>query len=270
MSANERNDQIMGIITGLQSIRKHDEQQEAARAKRDNKVEWLTSIWSEKADPEVKVKTGEKVEVIFLQELDESSERYSEKNGLGFLAQEHNNPSRTEFFKRVLCINDEEHDFQCWGCEKNRLEWSKSTEENKYNGAWKAKTNFYINVLARYTNSKDEQVEKVFVMQRARTANSYVDDIIEAAIEDGFISNRTCHLSRKGTGFDTKYKLVFKNEDAGVDVESFELYDIQAQVREVDYEEQAAALGINAAPPRVDLSTESSDPEDSNEDDDWI
>lgn len=258
----------MAILKGLKSIVKHDEQQEAARAKRDNKVEWLTSIWSEKADPEVKVKAGEKVEVIFLQELDESSERYSEKNGLGFLAQEHNNPSRTEFFKRVICTMDEEHDFKCWACEKNKLEWSKSTEENKYNGAWKAKTNFYINVFARYINSKDEQVEKVFVMQRARTANSYVDDIIEAAIEDGFISNRLCHLSRKGTGFDTKYKLVFKNEDAGIDVESFELFDIEGLIREVDYEEQAAALGISVAPPRADIRDD--EDSDSQEDEDWL
>lgn len=263
----------MAIIKGLRSIQKHDEKVEEARARAGNKTEWLTSIWSKNAEPSVRIKAGTKVELIFLQELDEGSERYSEKNGIGFMVQEHNNPSRTEFFKRVMCTADEEHGFECWGCEKNKLEWSKSTEENKYNGAWKAKTNFYINVLARYTNANDEEVESVLVMQRARTANSYVDDIIDTAMEDGFISNRLCTLTRKGEGFDTKYKLTFKNEDAGVDVESYDLFDLDSLVRDVDYNEQAAALGMATAPVSgAGLSAlsddDDSDPEDDS--DDWI
>lgn len=262
----------MAIIKGLRNIKARDEEMEAAKARRENKVEWLSSIWSKNADPEVKIKKNTKVEVIFLQELDESSDRYSEKNGLGFLVQEHNNPSRTEFFKRVMCTYDDEHDFLCWGCEKNSAEWAKSTDENKYNGAWKAKTNFYINVLGRYTNEAGDKVEKVFVLQRARTANSYVDEIIDFAAEDGFISNRLFQLSRKGEGFDTKYSLVLRNDDAGIDVESFELFDLESLVREVDYEEQAAALGMASAPVTIsessDEDSDESDPED--EDDQWL
>lgn len=246
----------MGIITGLQSIKKHDEELEQRRASRGQKVNWLT------------VPKNGKVELIFLQEIDPGSERYSEKNGLAILVQEHNNPSRTEFYKRVMCTNNEEHEFQCWGCEKNQMEWSKSTDENKYNGGWKAKQNFYINVLARYINEENEKVEEVAVLQRVRNPKSYVNQIIEFAEDDGFVSNRVFTLSRKGEGFDTVYTLTHRKEDAGINVEDYEVFDLTKLVREVDYEEQAAALGVSIAPPRVDLSSDSSDPED--EDSDWI
>lgn len=257
------------IMRGLKQFKKYDEEVERARAARENRVEWLSSIWSPKAEPEVKIKKGAKVELVFLQELDDSSERYSSQNGLGIFAVEHNNPGRQDFWRRVVCTNNEEGDFQCWACEKNSLEWKKSTEENKYNGGWKAKVNFYINVLARYTNSLDEQVEKVFVLQRTKSnRGNYLDDLIEYAEEDGYISNRVFHLSRKGEGFDTKYNLMPKADDAGVDVESYELYDLDALINNVDYEDQAEALGVESAPKRVDLSTDDSDPED--DDDDWL
>lgn len=258
----------MAIIKGLKQYKRYEEEAERARATRDNRVEWLSSIWSAKADPDVKIKSGGKVEIIFLQELDESSSRYSEKNGLGLMAVEHNNPSKAEFWRRILCTNDEEHDFQCWGCEKNRQEWAKSTDENKYNGGWKSKVNFYINVLARYTNQEGDDVEKVFVLQRTKSQRgNYLDEIIEYAEEDGFISNRTFHLSRKGEGFDTVYRLQLKDEDAGVNVEDYELFDIDNLLNDVDYEDQAEALGVTSAPKRVDLSVES-DPED--DDSDWL
>ena len=248
----------MGITTGLRAIKEMDE----AAARRKTKVNWLV------------VPKNSKVEIIFLQELDESSERYSEKNGLGFLAQEHNNPSRDQFFKRVLCINDEEHDFKCWACEKNGKEWDKSTEENKYNGGWGRKTNFYINVLVRY--EKDgEKIEEVAVLQRTRSKRSYVDQIIDLAIEDGFISNRLFTLSRKGEGFDTVYTLTHRKEDAGINVEDYELFDLNDLVTEADYEEQAARLGYEEVEERPVPSlaksrpaAEESNPEDDS--DDWL
>lgn len=248
----------MGITTGLRAIKEMDE----AAARRKQKVNWLV------------VPKNSKVELIFLQELDESSERYSEKNGLGFLAQEHNNPSREAFFKRVMCINDEEHDFKCWACEKNSKEWDKSTDDNKYNGGWGRKTNFYINVLVRY--EKDgEKVEEVAVLQRTRSKRSYVDQIIDLAIEDGFISNRLFTLSRKGEGFDTVYTLTHRKEDAGINVEDYELFDLHDLITEADYEDQARALGYDEpaeSRPAPDLTKASATVESNPEDDsdDWL
>lgn len=261
----------MAIIKGLAGITKYEDDLERARQQRENKVEWLSSIWSAKTDPDVKVEKNGKVEIIFLQELDESSERYSEKNGLGFLAVEHASPNKGEFWKRTLCTLDEEHDFECWPCEKNKQMWASSTEADPYKGGWGVKTNLYINVLARYTNVEGDRVEKVFVLQRnkPKRGTNYVDDLIEFAGEDGFISNRLFILSRRGEGLDTVYKLTPKDDDAGVDVESFELFDLDALVREVPYAEQAAALGVSVAPPRRDIQdSASTNPED--EDDDWL
>lgn len=259
----------MSIITGLADIIKRDEEMEKARAERENKVAWLSSIWSKNADPEVKIKAGTKVDVIPLQELDTSSERYSEKNGLGFFAIEHNNPSKGEFWKRCLCTNNEENDFTCWGCEKNRLEWSKKSDDYDYKGGWKAKTNLYLNVLARYTNSKGDEVEGVFVLQKNRSPRgNYVDDILEYAIEDGFISNRVFHMSRKGEGFDTVYRFIPKDTDAGVNVEDYDVFGRDSLVREVDYEEQAKALGASVAPKRIDITDDETNPED--DDTDWL
>lgn len=249
----------MGIITGLKNIQKHDEEEEARRAQRANKVNWL-----------VVPKNG-KVEIIFLQELDESSERYSEKNGLGFLATEHQGQGREHFFKRILCTNDEEHGFECWGCEKNRMEYANAKSREDYDGGWRQHQNFYINVLVRYVDPETgEKKEEVAVLQRRRSSKSFVDQIInEFAVEDGFISNRLFTLSRKGEGFDTVYTLSHRKEDAGVNVEDYELFDLKSLIREVDYAEQPAALGVSVAPPRRDIQDSgSTDPED--DDDDWL
>lgn len=251
----------MAILKGLSSIKAHDAEIERKRAERDRKVTWFT------------IKSNQKVEVVFLQELDAGSERYSEKNGLGFLAPEHSNPSKTEFYKRVVCTKDEEHDFQCWGCEKNAQEWSKVKPEDKgkadtYSGQWGVKTNLYINVLVR----PEGEDPYVAVLQRKRSDQTFVEDLLELAGEEGFISNRTIILSRRGEGFKTKHSMVVKDTDAGVDVESYDLFDLSTVVREVDYDKQAAALGM-AAPvaPRADdaESPTLGDPED-NEEEDWL
>ena len=242
----------MGIIKGLKAM----QEATAPREQNSNKVKWLT------------VKAGQKVELIFLQELDESSDRYSEKNGLGIMVAEHNSPNKGEFWKRVSCINDEEHDFECWPCEKNRTEWAKKkAEDTDYSGGWGRKINLYINALVRYTNEDGEKVEEVVVLQR--NASGWISQVVELATEDGFISNRLFTLSRKGSGLgDTTYTLTHRKEDAGVDVEQYELFDLESLVRTVSYGEQAEALGVKVAPKRRDIVDTTSDPED--EDEDWL
>jgi hypothetical protein len=251
----------MAILRGLSSIKAHDDALAQKKAERENKTVWFT------------IKSGQKIEVVFLQELDPSSERFSEKNGTGLLAQEHFNPSKAEFFKRTVCTKDEEHDFQCWGCEQNAREWSKVKQEDKgkegtYSGQWGAKTHLYINVLVR----PEGEDPYVAVLQRKRSDQTFVDDLLELAGEEGFISNRTVILSRKGEGFKTKHSMAVKDEDAGVNVEDYDLFDLDSIVREVPYEQQAARLGMGAvlAPRETDVESPTlTDPEDS-EEDDWL
>lgn len=257
------------ILRGLKSIRQFDEEQERRAAQRERKVDWLT-VGNKKQG------TPNEIDIIFLQELDEGADRYSEKNGLGILVREHSNPSRELFFRRVLCNNDEEHDFQCWPCEKNKQEWDRSTDDNKYNGGWGVKTNLYINVLARYTDTNTgEEVEKVFVLQRKRSNQSFVDDLIDYAIDDGYITNRLFTLRRKGVGTQTAYSIKpakgKAGEDAGINPEDYEVFDLDALIRQVDYEDQAQALGVSVEPEHVAVATnasEDSDPEDDS--DDWL
>lgn len=249
---------MTSIMEGLKSIQQYAAAEEERKAKSQSKANWL-----------VVPKNG-KVELVVLQELDESSERYSAKNGLGVMALEHHGQGKDNFFKRYLCTNDEEHDFKCWACEKNRAEWERSSEENPYNGAWGVKRNLYLNVLVRGIDKDGEKYEEVAVMQRNMSSRSFVNQLIELAVEDGFISNRLFSLSRKGEGFDTVYTLTQRKEDAGVNVEDYEVTDLKSLLNDVPYERQAQSLG--AAPSAgkakvVDLSSET-DPED--DDSDWL
>lgn len=244
---------MSGILTGLKALREQDEKQEQARADREKaKVTWAS------------FKAGETVELIFLQELDESSDRYSEKNGLGFFAQEHQNPAKDKFFLRMLCTNNEEHDFECWGCDKNRQMYQSDPD---YKGGWRVRTNMYINVLIRRKDEDGEVTEEVAVLQRSRSKNSYVNTIIDLAIDDGFISNRTFRLTRKGEGAtDTVYTLIPRGDDAGIDVESYELFDLSAVVRDLPYAEQAEKMGEVVAAPRKEVATTTDD----DDTDDWL
>lgn len=113
------------------------------------------------------------------------------------------------------------------------------------------------------------------MLQRTRSKRSYVDQIIDLAIEDGFISNRLFTLSRKGEGFDTVYTLTHRKEDAGVNVEDYELFDLHELITEADYEDQARALGYDEpaeSRPAPDLTKASATVESNPEDDsdDWL
>lgn len=245
----------MGILTDLKALRQHDEEVARKREEAEKaKVTWLS------------VAPGETVEIILLQELDDSSERYSEKNGTAIFAQEHQNPSKDKFFLRMLCTNDEEHDNECWGCEKNRQMYQQDPD---YKGGWRTRTNLYVNVLVRRKNPETgEKEEFVAVLQRTRSKNSYVNDLIDLAIEDGFVSNRVFRLSRKGEGRDTVYSLMPRQDDAGLDVESYDLFDLNNVVREVPYADQAKAMGEAVATPAASEVRVTEDDED--DDENWL
>lgn len=243
----------MSVFTGLAALRKAETERAAASA---NRVNW------------VKVEADESVKIVFLQELDESSERYIEDNGLVIFAQEHANPA--QFFRRVVCTNNEDHDGQCWPCQENKRLWDANVnienDDEKYKGGWKPKTNMYINVLVRREGKDDE----VAVLSRPHNDKSYTHQLIEDAVDEGFISNVEYRLTRSGEGFDTTYRLK-RLKDANLDLTEYtdQIVGTDRLLTEVGFEAQPAALGVTVAK-SVSVPSTDEDEEFSDDDDDWI
>lgn len=203
----------MGIVRGLKNINRHVDAEEAKYANRGEdgpKTKWF------------KLADKQSVKVVFLQELDEESERYSEKNDLGFLAVEHKNPKN--FMRKALCSLDDEG--ACFGCEKHDENWK---------AGWKQKTQLYINVLV-----DDGDEPYVAVLSQGNGPKSITPTLLEYAGDDGAITDRWFTIKRTGSGqTDTSYTLRAGKEH-DVDVESFELFDLTKVVREIPYAEQEA------------------------------
>lgn len=218
----------MSVFEGLAALRKAESEREAASA---NRINW------------VKVEADESVKIVFLQELDKSSERYIEDNGLVIFAREHSNPA--QFFRRAICTNNEDHDGQCWACQENQRMWAANDniedDANKYKGGWKPKTNMYVNVLVRRDGKDDE----VAVLSRVHNDKSYTHQLIEDAEDEGFVTNVEYRLTRSGEGFDTTYRLK-RLKDANLDLTDYtdKIVGRDKLLTEVDPEAQPAALGV--------------------------
>jgi len=204
----------MGIVRGLKNINRHVDAEEAKYANRGEdgpKTKWF------------KIADKQSAKVIFLQELDEESERFSQKNDLGFLAVEHKNPSN--FMRKALCTIDD--DGACFGCEKHDENWK---------AGWKQKTQLYVNVLV--DNGTDEPF--VAVLSQGNGPKSITPTLLEYAGDDGVITDKWFTIKRTGSGqTDTSYTLRAGKEHKE-DVESFELFDLEKVVRQVPYAEQEA------------------------------
>lgn len=207
----------MGIVRGLKQINDFNDEA-AARKEAANRpsTEWF------------KVEPNKTVEVAFLQELDPDSPRYSAKNDLGFLAVEHVNPDN--FRRKAVCTMDDEGN--CFGCEKHKEDWK---------AGWKQKTRLYINVLVK-EEGKDPYVA---VMSQSTSGQSITPTLIEYAGDDGTITEKWFAIKRTGEKTETSYSLRQKKEH-GLDVESYELFDLENVVRQVPYAQQEAHYLDNA------------------------
>ena len=204
----------MSIVKGLKSINAHVDAEEAKynRSGDDTpKSRWF------------KIKDKESVKVIFLQELDEESENYSKKNDLGFLAVEHVNPKN--WMRKAVCTMAEEG--ACYGCEQHRADWK---------AGWKQKTRLYINVLV----DDGENEPYVAILSQGNGPKSVTPSVIEQAGEIGTITDKWFKIKRTGSGStDTSYLLTPLGAH-DKNVEDYELYDLEAALRQVPYAEQAA------------------------------
>lgn len=241
------------VFDGLAALRQYETEKENRSNSRTN---WF------------KIDDGESVDVLFLQEMDESSDRYIPEMGKVLFALEHSNPDI--FWRRVVCTNNEDHDGQCWPCQKNQQMWDGNRNlpedsKKKYAGAWKAKINMYVNVLVR---DKDGN-ETFAVLSRTKTSKSYVDDLILDAMEEGYISNRWYRIARTGAKTDTVYRLkALKDAERDLTEYADKLVDLSTLVKEVPYALQRQELGVTetVAPVTAEAPEPSGDSDNSFED----
>lgn len=212
----------MGVLKGLKSIKSHNDEIERAKAERENRVsaKWLS------------LKDGDSVKIRFLQELDEESPAFSDKNGIGFIAVEHTSPA--DYKRKAVCTAD---DGGCYACDQAR-----SVSDKDERAKWRQKMRLYINVLV--DNGKDEPY--VAVLSQGTSAKSITPTLLEFATDNETITNRWWKIKRTGSGLsDTSHTLIpFDPKDNLESVEDYEVFDLEkAVIRTVPLAEQAAFYG---------------------------
>lgn len=202
----------MGIVTGLKNLNDVIDRP-AHESSEGSKATW------------VKIEDGESVKVRFLQELDPDSPTYNEKNGLGFIAIEHTNPS--DYRRKALCSMDDQG--KCYGCEQHRKD---------YKAGWKGKPRLYINVLV--DNGKDDPT--VAVLSQGISGKTITPTLNEYAKEMGSITNLMWRIKRTGLKTDTSYTIIpLQKDESEFDSSVLELHDLLATaVRDLPYVEQEA------------------------------
>jgi hypothetical protein len=202
----------LGIVTGLKNLNNVIDRP-AHEGSEGSKATW------------VKIEDGESIKVRFLQELDPDSPTYNEKNGLGFIAIEHTNPS--DYRRKALCSMDDQG--KCYGCEQHRKD---------YKAGWKGKPRLYINVLV--DNGKDDPF--VAVLSQGISGKTITPTLNEYAKEMGSITNLMWRIKRTGLKTDTSYTIIpLQKDDSEFDSSTLELHDLLATaVRDLPYVEQEA------------------------------
>lgn len=202
----------MGIVRGLDAISKAVDD-----ANRDFSDDGPKAVWLKMVD-------GQSIKINFLQEFDENSEHYSEKNGTLLMAVEH--PSPADFKVKCLCTADD--DEPCLPCELHAKDPA---------AKWGPKKRLYANVLV--TDGKKEPY--VAILSQGVGDKSITPTLVEASNIYGSITKNDFRMKRSGAGFNnTSYNLIPLPGDADIDVESYELFDLEKVcTRSVPYEEQA-------------------------------
>lgn len=215
----------MGVVKGLSNINEYVDAQEEKIEARKNRTEaggdFKKTVW-------FKIQDKQSVKVIFLQELDANSPRYSQKNDLGVLAIEHVNPGNWK--RKALCTNDDDSYVQgvCWACDQHHAD---------FKAGWGQKNKLYINVLV--DDGTNEPY--VAVLSQGKGGRSITPALFEQAGEFDSITDTWYKIKRNGGGLDDTSYVLTKLSEHKEDVESYELFDIEGSVlRNVPVEKQEA------------------------------
>lgn len=156
---------------------------------------------------------------VFLQEIDEGSPNFSEKNGLALFSLQHSNPDNWR--KTAACTIDEG---ECYGCAQG----------------WRQKIVLYVNVL----HLDDEEGPTVKIWSRGLGKGSVAQSLLDMAADEDYnnsITDKTFKFSRSGTTKDdTTYTLTNLGKEHGLNVEDYELFDLEQYVFTVAPERQEA------------------------------
>lgn len=214
------------VIKGLASIQANKQaQQDRAQAANRPKAEWLAGVFGVDKGGNPK-RLGTTLEVRFLQGLDPSDAGYREDRGIGFIATEHNAPGPDGYKRRGLCSID---DGACYACECHKLD---------YKAGWKQKQNLYINVLIQDGNEK-----KVYILTRNGNS-SFVDSLIQEAVDEDSITDAMYRITVSGSGTQTNWNLKRLPKAELLDDSDVEVWNLdETAVREVEYEKQPEYYG---------------------------
>jgi hypothetical protein len=221
-------------IKGLKAIKEAQEAREARAAGSEDfvSVDWLS------------LKDGDSVKVIFPQEVDESNKNYSSKNGVLVQAVEHSNPDN--FKRKALCTAE---DGACWACEKRATDGQRVGPDGKVQQRWKQVTRLYTNVLVE--TGKDTY--EVKVLSQGVGDKSITPALVEQAVELDTITDKFFKIKRTGAGFSNTSYLLTPLGEHKVNVEDYDLFDIEKDVlRNIPYEKQEAHyMGGQSADPHA-------------------
>ncbi len=217
----------MAVVKGLASIKKHQaEQQEKAAAGGKKFPEFLYRVF-----PKV---VGNEIVVRFLQELDPDMTNYDDSRGIGLIAVEHeagaadkdSEAPKKGFMYKALCTAAD--DGECYACLKHK--------EN-YKGGWRPKQNLYINVLTEVDGEK-----KVFVLSK-NANSSFVQSLIQEAVDEGSITDANYRITKTGDGTTTQW-LLKRLKSEPLDDSEVELWDLEGEVlKDIPFDEQAEFYG---------------------------
>lgn len=197
----------MGVIKGLAAI-----QQELAKRPQQGDFE------DKPKARYVSVEDGKSIKAVFLQELDEGSPNFNEKNGTGIFVLMHTNPDNWK--KSAKCTADQG---ECYGCKQG----------------WKQKVLLFINVLV--DDGREEPYVAIF--NKGLGKGSVAQSLLNMAADDDFdlsISDKTFKFARTGTKTNTTYSLDALPKPHSLNVEDYELYDLEKYVFTVSPEKQEA------------------------------
>lgn len=204
-------------LRGLAAIKKYQEEQKQKAAERERpKADWF------KWPKGVNVATA-----LFLQEMDQEGSGYKEARGIGFIEVEHQAPGPDGYKRRASCTVDSEG--QCYACERH---------SQNYKEGWRQRTNLYINALVDF--GQGEGPKPVVIQRNANS--SFVQALIEEALEEGTITGTNYRITKVGEGTTTQWLLkALKDRFDDAKVEVFDLDE--TAVRKVPYEKQADYYG---------------------------
>jgi hypothetical protein len=199
----------MSIIKGLKDIN------EALDKPRGNAASGPRVRW-------LKLEDGQSVKIRFVNELDEDSKHYNEKNGLAIVVKEHTNPK--DYRRKALDTMDSEG-----------RDWAEEMHRKDPKAGWGGRLRFYINVLV--DDGMEDPYVAVWSMGVAKSAT--FSTIREYAMESEGITNMVWKLKRNGKGTETNYILI----PGATDTEEFnwsghEVQPLESAIRKVPYADQ--------------------------------